>query len=74
MLSCGASLLGAGAVVAVDIDGDSLHILKENIEYTELDNVNIIQCDFLCPEMYRYVLYFNKTNFCKYLMVVFSIQ
>ncbi|XP_022120509.2 rRNA N6-adenosine-methyltransferase Mettl5 [Pieris rapae] len=59
MLSCGASLLGAGTVTAVDIDGESLDILKENIEFTEVENIDIIQCNFLCPEMYRCENYFD---------------
>ncbi|XP_050670335.1 rRNA N6-adenosine-methyltransferase METTL5 isoform X1 [Leptidea sinapis] len=54
MLSVGVSLLGAAAVIAVDIDYEALQILNQNIEETETTNIDAIQCDFLDSEMYRW--------------------
>ncbi|CAG4911981.1 unnamed protein product [Colias eurytheme] len=59
MLSIGASMLGAGAVLSVDIDDDALDVLSENVEDMEVDNVDILQCDFLNPDMYRWKNYFD---------------
>ncbi|XP_041977080.1 rRNA N6-adenosine-methyltransferase METTL5 [Aricia agestis] len=53
MLALGASLLGAGAVTAIDIDEDVLETLQENIDEMEVTNIDIIQCDFLKSNIFR---------------------
>ena len=45
VLSVGASLLGAGAVVGLDVDPDALEVCGENVEAFELDNVDLVQSD-----------------------------
>ncbi|CAK1545197.1 unnamed protein product [Leptosia nina] len=59
MLSFGASLLGAGAILAVDIDEEALNVLGENIEDTGVDNIDVVQCDFLSHDMFRCENYFD---------------
>ncbi|XP_038215904.1 rRNA N6-adenosine-methyltransferase METTL5 [Zerene cesonia] len=59
MLSIGASLLGAGVVISVDIDDDALDVLCENVEDMEIDNVDVVQSDFLNSDMNRWENYFD---------------
>lgn len=53
MLSFGASLLGAGAVVALDVDDNALEVLQENLEDTGVNNIDAVQCDFLSSNICR---------------------
>lgn len=53
MLSIGAVMLGAAAVTAVDIDCDALDMLQENIEDLCINNIDILQCDFLAEKTCR---------------------
>jgi len=45
VLGIGSALMGASYVLGVDIDHDALEIAKANVDYTELTNVNFLQCD-----------------------------
>jgi len=45
VLGIGSALMGASYVLGVDIDHDALDIAKSNIDYTELTNINFLQCD-----------------------------
>ncbi|XP_050345522.1 rRNA N6-adenosine-methyltransferase Mettl5 [Nymphalis io] len=60
MLSIGASLLGAGMVVAMDIDDSALEVLEENIEEMEIPSIDAIQCDFLNSKHCRWENYFDS--------------
>ncbi|XP_039746877.1 rRNA N6-adenosine-methyltransferase METTL5 [Pararge aegeria] len=59
MLSLGASLLGAGTVVAVDIDDNALEVLQENLEDTGVTNIDAVQCNFLNSNFCRCDHYFD---------------
>lgn len=59
MLALGATLLGAGTVVAMDIDEHALEVLQENIIDTEVTNIDAILCDFLGSKVYRWDNYFD---------------
>ncbi|XP_023946875.2 rRNA N6-adenosine-methyltransferase METTL5 [Bicyclus anynana] len=59
MLSLGASLLGAGTVVALDIDELALEVLQENLEDTGVTNIDAVQCDFLSSNICRWNNYFD---------------
>lgn len=52
-MAIGASLLGAGVVVAMDIDDSALQVLQENVEDMEISGVDAIQCDFLNSKVCR---------------------
>jgi len=45
VLSIGAAMLGAGAVVGFDIDKDALEQFQGNIEDFEIDNIDLINAD-----------------------------
>lgn len=53
MLALGATLLGAGTVIAMDIDENALEVLQENIEDTGVTNIDPILCDFLGSKVYK---------------------
>ncbi|XP_045785356.1 rRNA N6-adenosine-methyltransferase METTL5 [Maniola jurtina] len=59
MLSLGAALLGAGSVVALDIDDSALAGLQENLEDTGVTNIDAVQCDFLSSNVCRWDNYFD---------------
>ncbi|XP_068629592.1 rRNA N6-adenosine-methyltransferase METTL5 [Battus philenor] len=59
ILGLGAAFLGAGFVTAVDIDEDALEVLKENIDDTEITNIDVIKTDFLDCDIYRWENYFD---------------
>lgn len=59
MLSVGAVLLGASTVTAVDIDGDALDVMQENIEDMEITNIDILQCNFLDERSCRWGNYYD---------------
>lgn len=59
ILGIGAEMLGASSVTAVDIDGDALKILRDNIDEMELTNIDVIQCDFLESKFCRVIKYFD---------------
>lgn len=61
-LSIGAVLLGAGFVTSVEIDADALEVFQENIQEMEIENIDIVQCDFLSESYFRYVFSFKKTK------------
>lgn len=53
-LSIGAVLLGAGFVTSVEIDADALEVFQENIQEMEIENIDIVQCDFLSESYFRW--------------------
>lgn len=46
-LTLGAAVLEAGLVVGFEIDSDALDIFKRNVDFHELTNVDVVQCDVL---------------------------
>lgn len=60
ILAIGASLLGAGVVVAMDIDDSALQVLQENVEDMETSGVDAVQCDFLNSKVCRWENYFDS--------------
>lgn len=46
-LALGAAVLEAGLVVGFEIDSDALQIFQKNLEFHELNNVDVVQCDVL---------------------------
>lgn len=44
-LTLGAAVLDAGLVVGFEIDSDAVDIFKRNMEFHELNNVDVVQCD-----------------------------
>ncbi|CAH0721864.1 unnamed protein product, partial [Brenthis ino] len=59
MLALGATLLGAGTVIAMDIDESALEVLQENIDDTEVTNIDPILCDFLGSKVFKWDNYFD---------------
>ncbi|XP_072943443.1 rRNA N(6)-adenosine-methyltransferase METTL5 [Epargyreus clarus] len=59
MLSLGAAALEAGTVIGVDIDDDALETFSENIQDTEMTNIDVVQCDFLSADTHRWDNYFD---------------
>ncbi|KAJ2952906.1 hypothetical protein O0L34_g7271 [Tuta absoluta] len=53
-LAIGAALLGASAVIAVDIDEDALEVFHDNVEEMEVTNVDAVMCDFLDKDVCRW--------------------
>ncbi|XP_067649865.1 rRNA N6-adenosine-methyltransferase METTL5-like isoform X2 [Haliotis asinina] len=45
VLSIGAVMLGAGAVVGVDIDDDALQVCQQNMEEFEIENIDLVRQD-----------------------------
>lgn len=45
VLSVGAAILGSDYVVGFDIDADALELAKQNLEESEVERVELIQCD-----------------------------
>ncbi|XP_073943713.1 methyltransferase like 5 [Choristoneura fumiferana] len=58
-LAVGAALLGAGAVAALDLDGDALAVLRDNLDDFEVASVDPVQCDFLGADAMRWENYFD---------------
>lgn len=54
-LAIGAALLGAGAVLALDLDGDALAVLRDNLDDFEVSTVDPVHCDFLEANVMRYL-------------------
>lgn len=53
-LTLGAAVLEAGLVVGFEIDPDALEMFKRNLEFHELNNVDVVQCDVLAlPEKWE---------------------
>lgn len=52
-LGLGAALMGAGVVTAMDIDEGALEVFHENLEDTEMTNIDAVQCDFLNSDLFR---------------------
>lgn len=46
-LTLGAAVLEAGFVVGFEIDADALEIFHKNVDFHELNNVDVVQCDVL---------------------------
>ncbi|XP_034840027.1 rRNA N6-adenosine-methyltransferase METTL5 [Maniola hyperantus] len=59
MLSLGAALLGAGSIVALDIDDSALAGLQGNLEDSGVTNIDAVQCDFLNSNVCRWDNYFD---------------
>lgn len=55
MLSIGAIMLGAGAVVGFDIDPDALALARSNADDFAVDNLDLVHCDLLAasPQLVR---------------------
>merc|ERR1719348_1249964 len=41
----GCAMLGAGYVLGFDVDTDALHLVRENLEDLEIDNVDVVNID-----------------------------
>ncbi|KAI5632743.1 ribosomal protein l11 methyltransferase (PrmA) domain-containing protein [Phthorimaea operculella] len=53
-LAIGAALLGAAAVIALDIDEEALEVFQDNKEEMEVTNVDAVMCDFLDEDVCRW--------------------